>query len=187
MIKIKLYIAGKVSPDSVFGTHAWRDAFCTELQQKSGYEIVNLDPKKSSKDFDLNEKDYKLIVGRDCFMINMADLVVVNLTDDISVGGSQEMLIAKYFKKPLIGIAPKEGKFNKEETEILGRKYRDYIHPFVAIPCDRVLQNIDELADVIRKEYKELIRNPKTISVLDDALNYYQSHFHDKDLILHAK
>lgn len=187
MENIKVYIAGKVSPQSVFGTHAWRDKFCEDLSKKSGHNIINLDPTKSSPDFFLNEKDYKLIVGRDCFMINSADLVIVNLTDDISVGGSQEMLIAKHFKKPLIGIAPIDGKFNKKEKEILGRKYKDYIDPFVNISCDRVVENIDELAKLIKNELEKLMTSPKTSDTLNKVLRYYEDNFYKDDKILHIK
>ncbi len=171
-IKIKVYVAGKVSPNSVFGTHDWRDGFCKELSEKSGFEILNLDPVKLEMDFNFDHKDSKMIVGKDCFLIKDSDIVIVNLTDDISVGGSQEMLIAKYYKKPLIGIAPRGGKFNKDEKEILGKKYKDYTDPFVAVSCDRVVENIDECA----KALKDYFGNPKikTIEILDEALEYYQ-------------
>jgi len=187
MKKLKLYIAGKVNPESVFGTHNWRDNFCKEISEKSGYEIINLDPTKSSDNFELNEKDDQLIYGRDCFMIQSADLVIVNLTDDISVGGSQEMLIAKYFGKPLIGLAPKGCKFNVAEKIIYGNKYNDYVNPFISIPCDEVVENIDEIVEVLKTKLDILLKNPKTINVLDDAINYYKLNFFDKDTILHDK
>lgn len=30
---MKLYVAGKISKNSVFGTHDWRDAFCVNLNR----------------------------------------------------------------------------------------------------------------------------------------------------------
>src|SRR3989338_10455224 len=127
MKKLNLYIAGKVSPTAtVAGRTDWRDGFCERLTELSGFDINNLDPTKNHEYFELDEKDVKLIFGRDCFMIKSADIIIVNLTDDISVGGSQEMLIAKYYHKPLIGIAPKEGKFFKSKKDILGKIYNDW-------------------------------------------------------------
>ncbi len=41
---MKLYIAGKVSKNSVFGTHQWRDNFVGELAKLSGLELSHLDP-----------------------------------------------------------------------------------------------------------------------------------------------
>jgi len=181
---LKIYIAGKVSPNSVFGTHNWRDNFCIELSQKSGFNIINLDPTKSHDGFVLDEKNSKLIFGRDCFMIEKADLVVVYLTDDISVGGSQEMLIAKYYEKPLIGIAPKEGKFNKKKKEILGVVYKDWVHPFVSVPCDTVTESIDGAASFIKNFFLESPQAVKGLSIIDESVEYYKKEYHHLDRFL---
>lgn len=183
--RLKVYIAGKVSPDSVFRKHDWRDEFCKQLGELSGWDIINLDPTKSSEDFFLDENNAALIVGRDCFMIRSADLVIVNLTDDISVGGSQEMLIAKYYKRPLIGIARKGGKFFQEEKEILGKTYKNWMHPFVLISCDKVVEDIQGAADAIKELFFLLVGRIKDISVFDETLSYYETHHHKNDRMLH--
>ena len=185
MNKLKVYIAGKVSPKSVLGRHDWRDDFCTQLAKLSGSEIVNLDPTKSYDDFDLDENNPMLMFGRDCFMIKSADLVIVNLTDDVSVGGSQEMLIAKYYNKPLIAIAPKGGKFFKSEKEIQGKIYKDWVHPFVVIPCDSFVEDINGVADFIKNLFLKSDHQVKGISVIDDAVKYYMKHHYEDDLFLH--
>jgi len=185
MKKLKVYIAGKVSPNSVFGRHDWRDEFCAKLAELSGFGFVNLDPTKSHDEFALDENNTMLIFGRDCFMIKSADLVIVNLTDDISVGGSQEMLIAKYYHKPLIGIAPKGGKFFKEEKEILGKIYKNWVHPFVSIPCDIVVEDINGAADFIKNFFSKPDNSVKGIEVLDESLEYYKDHHHENDQFLH--
>ena len=173
MKAVKIYISGKVSPDSVFGTHDWREGFCRELSKKSGLEVINLDPVKVEAEKNMDQKDSKLIFGKDCWLIKQADLVVVNLTDDISVGGSQEMLIAKYYKKPLVGISPKDGKFNRTEKEILGKVYKDWLHPFVSVPCDKIVEDVDGLADFVKRFFPNKDIHIKTISIIDEALDYY--------------
>ncbi len=182
---LKIYIAGKVSPNSVFGRHDWRDGFCEELVKLSGFEFVNLDPTKSHDGFNLDENNDRLIFGRDCFMIKTADLVIVNLTNDISVGGSQEMLIAKYYQKPLIGIAPKEGKFYKSKKEILGKTYEDWIHPFVKISCDELVEDINGVAGFVKDYFSNFNNSAKGIEVLEEALLYYKKHHHENDKFLH--
>ena len=184
MDKLKVYVAGKVSPNSIFGTHDWRDSFCGRLSEIIGIKIINLDPTKSDKMFDLDENNTRLIFGRDCYMIKSADIVIVNLTDDISVGGSQEMLIAKYFSKPLIGISPRNGKFNKEEKEILGKVYKNWVHAFVHIPCDALAENIDEVAVHIKKIISSNDLSIKSLSIIDENIKYYlKNHYHlDKSL-----
>jgi len=167
MKAIKVYVAGKVSPNSVFGKHDWRDGFCEELSKKSGIKIINLDPTKG----DIDQNNSKLVVGRNNFLIKSADLVIVNLTDDISVGGSQEMLIAKYYKKPLVGLAQKGGKFNKSEKEMFGKVYKNYIDPYVNLCCDKVIESMSELANFIRNQTP--VKKIKDLSFLDEALAYY--------------
>ncbi|OIO50030.1 MAG: hypothetical protein CO042_03360 [Parcubacteria group bacterium CG_4_9_14_0_2_um_filter_41_8] len=186
MKKLKVYIAGKVSPNSVFGRHDWRDEFCAKLAELSGFEFINLDPTKTHDDFNLDENNDKLIFGRDCFMIKSADLVIVNLTDDISVGGSQEMLIAKYYHKLLIGIAPKNGKFCKDEKEILSKIYKNWIHPFVSIPCDIIVEDINGVADFIKNFFLKPDKFVKSIEVLDESLQYYKDNHHKDDQFLHV-
>jgi len=95
---VKVYVAGKISKDSVFGTHDWRVNFCYELEKVSELKLKNLDPTKTGTD----QSDSLLVFGADCYLISQSNVVIVYLSDDISIGGSQEILIAKYFKIPVI-------------------------------------------------------------------------------------
>ncbi|MCL4387352.1 hypothetical protein M1307_03075 [Patescibacteria group bacterium] len=169
MKEIKIYIAGKISANSVFKTHHWRDEVIKVLSTKSGFKIKNLDPAKSKE----NQNNPELIVGQDCFLIKSADLVIVFLSDDISVGGSQEMLIAKYFNKPLIGIAPRGGKFNKDKENILGKTYTNWKHPFVAVTCDTVVESVEEAGSHIKEYFQKSKKTFKNIKILDYCLKYY--------------
>ena len=182
MKRIKVYVAGKVSAQSVFGTHDWRGKFCQQLGDLLGQEIVNLDPTKAPTGFELDQNNERLIVGRNNFMIREADIVVVCLSDDISVGGSQEMLIAKYYQKPLIGLAPRGGKFNKDVKELLGKEYHDYVDPYVKMSCDYIATTIGEVADGIKK-IMAARQAPKDLSVLDEVLEYYRDNYQPRDEI----
>lgn len=174
---LKVYVAGKVSKDSVFGKHDWRDEFCQELSRLCGSPIINVDPTKAELGFDLDENNAELIFGRDCYMIQQADLVIVNLTNDISVGGSQEMLIAKYFDKPLVGIAPFGGKFYMAKKEMMGKEYTNWMHAFVKYPCDKVVEDIQGVADYI----KSGLGPAKSIKIIDESIEYYLKHHHEHD------
>ena len=174
MKQIKVYVAGKVSSNSLMGGSYWREEFCKQLEEKSGFEIVNLDP-TSRKTMPL---DSEMVFGRDSFFIKNSDLVIVNLTDDISVGGSQEMLIAKYFKKPLLGIARKGGKFVNSEYNDHGRIV-DFVHPFIFVPCDAIVNDVDEAAAWIRNSFENT--KPKGIECVDKSIEYYIKKYLDKD------
>ncbi len=165
------------------GSADWRAQLTQKLAEKTGWHIINLDPARAEGGFDRNENDAQLIFGRECFMISRADLVIVNLTDDISVGGSQEMLIAKYFRKPLIGLAMKGGKFYKEKTVILGKTYRDHIHPFVKMTCDAIVEDLDGVAQYLVTRFEKA--QPKDIGILNGSIAYYQRGFFHRDPYLH--
>jgi hypothetical protein len=165
---LRVYIAGKVSKNSVFGTHHWRDEFCVKLEELSGLNLINLDPVKTSTKLD----DPDEIFGCDCFLISSADVVVVYLSDDISIGGSQEILIAKYAHKPVIGLAPLGGKFNGSTKEYAQGTVHNYKDPFVFNTCDKVCATIEEVAAAL----KTLDALPvKTMSLIDAAVNKYET------------
>ncbi|MFH1089346.1 MAG: NUDIX domain-containing protein [Candidatus Uhrbacteria bacterium] len=182
--EIKVYIAGKVSKDSMFQTSFWREPFCRELSGLTGLAIKNLDPTvfEEGKQFDENNAD--LIFGRDCFMIKSADAVIVYLSDDISVGGSQEMLIAKYFKKPLIGLVPKQSKFFGHK-ELYGREYKNWTHPFVKLSCDYLVHDIEEAAICLLELFPDKKRT-KDISFIEQAVSYYTKNYLPTDKLLHS-
>ncbi|HUS25805.1 MAG TPA: hypothetical protein VMY99_00460 [Nevskiaceae bacterium] len=166
---VNVYVAGKVAKNSVFGRHDWRDGFVQELQKLSGRQLYNVDPTKTGADL----RDPAQIFGADCYMISHCDVVVVYLSDDISVGGSQEILIAKYFAKPVIGLAPHGGKFNGAVKEYFGEVVKNVQDPFVFATCDVVCKTIEEVGEVL----KDLERvRPKTLDIIPTAITNYKKH-----------
>jgi hypothetical protein len=158
---LKVYVAGKVSKDSVFRTHYWRDEFRSKLQKLSGMKLVNLDPTKTEAD----HNNPAQVFGKDAALIKEADVLIAYLTDDISVGCSQEILIAKYFSKPVIALAPHGGKFNGASREYFGKLIHNYKDPFVFTTCDVVCSDIVEVAKAIKTLDKI---TPKKIDIIKD-------------------
>lgn len=159
MKAIKIYIAGKVSKESVFGKHHWRDEFCAQLEELSGRKLENLDPLQNDE-----QDDPQAVFQRDIELIKQCDVFIVYLSDDISVGGSQEILIAKYFNKPVIGLAPLGGKFNGARKEMLGKVIENYKDPFVFSTCDVIVENIEKAAEALQtyesiktKNFRQLV------------------------------
>lgn len=146
MRTLTVYIAGKVSKESFFQKHHWRDEFCQRLEELSGRTLKHLDPLEGQNPNSSPEH----IFAQDCQRIKQADGLVVYLSDDISVGGSQEILIAKYFKKPVIGFAPNGGKFNGSSRKMLGEHIENYKDPFVFSTCDVVCGTLEETAKKIK-------------------------------------
>lgn len=184
-MELKVYVAGKVSKESVFGTHDWRDPFCVELSKLIGIPIKNLDPTKNSPGFDLNQSNAILIYGRNAYMISISDVVIVNLTNDISVGGSQEMLLAKYFKKPLIGIAPRGGKFVRAEKELMGKIYLDWTDPIVNYTCDAVVEDLVGAAKFINEDLLTGKYKTKSLDIINKSIEIYKANYYERDSFLH--
>ncbi len=159
---IRVYVAGKMSKHSHFGSYTWRDDFLREITKMTGLKFISLDPTRASKDY----KDLEMVFGSDIHMISQIDVLVVYLSDDISVGGSQEILIAKYLNKPVIGLAPVGGKFNGGTKEIAGQMIKNYRHPFVYSTCDIVCDDIKGVAEALKTLDKI---KPKTIKIIDEA------------------
>lgn len=164
----KVYIAGKISKNSIFGTHDWRDNFCAELEKISGLKLDNLDPTKTGAD----QSDSQLVFGADSYLISRSDVLVVYLSDDISIGGSQEIVIAKYYKIPVIGLARQGGKFNGADKEYFGKVIKNYKDPFVFTTCDVVCKTIEEVAETLKK-LKTI--KPKTLDIIPESIEYYLS------------
>lgn len=159
---MKVYVAGKMSAHSEFSSHEWRDEFLSELSELSGISFVSYDPTLGTKDY----QDSELVFGSDVHMISQVDLVIVYLSDDISVGASQEILIAKYYSKPVIAFAKPGSKFKVPSKEIAGTIIKDYRHPFVYSTCDLVCEDMEELAEAL-KHIDEM--EVKTLDIIKNA------------------
>lgn len=179
MKPIKVYVAGKMSKHSSFDSHLWRDDFLKEISMITGLKFISFDPTRASKDY----KDLEMVFGSDVHMISQIDVLVVYLSDDISVGGSQEILIAKYFKKPVIALAPLGGKFNGGIKEIAGQMIKNYKHPFVYSTCDVVCDDVEAVAEAFKNLDKI---KPKTIGMIDEAKNKFsKEHLKSKLYVEH--
>lgn len=164
--RLKVYVAGKMSKHSHFDSHHWRDDFLGEIAKLTGLKFISFDPTRATK----NYSDPELVFGSDVHMISQVDVLIVYLTDDISVGGSQEILIAKYLKKPVIGLAPRGGMFISDTKEITGKVIKNYKHPFVFTTCDVVCSDIKEVAKALKNLDKI---KPKTIKIIDQAYHKF--------------
>lgn len=174
MKRLKVYVAGKMSGHSHFSSYAWRDDFLKEISNLSGLKFISYDPTKASKDY----SDPEMVFGSDIHMISQVDVVIVYLSDDISVGGSQEILIAKYLKKPVIALAPRGGKFNGSAKEVANQMIEDYKHPFVYSTCDVVCDDIQSVAEAL-KNLDNI--TPKTIKIIEQANDKFSKrHLKDK-------
>jgi hypothetical protein len=167
---IKIYVAGKMSKHSHFRTHFWRDEFLGEINRLTGLSFISFDPIRTIKDY----TDPELVFGSDVHMISQVDVLVAYLSEDFSVGGSQEILIAKYFNKPVIALAPRGSSFNRQSKEVTGQIIKNFRHPFVYSTCDVVCEDVEEVAKVLQNMRK---LKPKSLTLIEKAqLRFEKAH-----------
>lgn len=114
------------------------------------------------------------LVGHDLNLIKTADVVIVNAETKLGAGTAQEMVVAKYFKRPVITVLPKDTHHRKSNVVFSGTKIDDWIHPFILTFSDAVLENVDKCAEWIQNFSKEPGAKIKDIAVIDEAVTAYQ-------------
>lgn len=149
----------------------WKTDYKKVLLQLENVEFVDGDAwKDETKPF--------LLFGHDLNMIKTSDIVIVNaekkIGRGIGVGTAQEIMVAKYFSKPVITILPKNTHHRRSDIVFDGTLISDWISPFLLSTSDLVVETIRESLSWI-KEYVEHPKNKKikNIRIIDDAIVAY--------------
>lgn len=116
-----------------------------------------------------------LVVGHDLWLIKNSDIIIVHATTKIGAGTAQEMVIAKYFQKPLVTVMPKNTHHRRSNVTFSGTLIPDWIHPFIFTSSDYVAEGIDQAILWI----KQFLKNPKkikvkNISIFDDKITLFE-------------
>jgi len=120
----------------------------------------------------LDEGDFLQVVGQDFGHIKRASLIVINAEEKIGAGTAMEMVAAKYFKKPVITVLPKDTHHRRSNIVFHGKIVKDWIHPFIWVFSDLIVESIGEV-EAIKKKLETV--KVKDISVIDQAINYSAS------------
>ena len=122
---------------------------------------------------DMDESDFLLIVGKDSKSIKQSDLVIVNAEERLGVGTSHEMLIAKYFSKPVVTVLPKNS-YHRRNNVLFQGKYlvKDWMHPFIHTFSDFVVEEVKEIEKIKHK----IFQTPtKDLTIIDKAIRHRES------------
>jgi hypothetical protein len=172
-MKFKIFLAGSV-PKGDSERKQWTDwktDYKKILSQFDNLEFLDGDTwKDDTKPF--------LLFGHAVNLIKTADIVIVNaekkIGNGIGVGTAQEIIVAKYFSRPVITVLPKNTHHRRSNIEFNGTMISDWISPFLLSTSDLVVETIDGSLRWI----KEYIENPKSkkikdINIIDDAIEAY--------------
>jgi len=172
-MKFKIFLAGSV-PKGDNERKQWTDwktNYKNVLSQFDNVEFLNGDEwKDDSKPF--------LLFGHAVNLIKTADIVIVNAEKKIGcgigVGTAQEIIVAKYFSRPVITVLPKNTHHRRSNVEFNSTKISDWVNPFLLSTSDLVVETIDNSLSWI----KEYLENPeskkiKNIGIVDEAIAAY--------------
>jgi hypothetical protein len=162
---MKIYLAGNVPKgDKELESYVnWRKHYAAIISRHLKAEFI--DPYERCEG--VREDDPISVFGADCRHIKESDLIIINAENQLGVGTSQELVIAKYFQKPVITILPK-GSFHRKINALFdGEIIEDWIHPFIYAFSDVILERIEDFQ--FTPESLNKIQ-PKTISIIDSAI-----------------
>lgn len=145
---------------------------------KKDYEGKLLEAIPNSKilhgDLISDKEGPEVVVGHDLWLAKHSDVVLINATSKIGAGTAQEMVLAKYFKKPVVSILPRDTHHRRSNITFLGETVEDWIHPFIFVSSDFVAESIDEAISWIKdsegKKIKDFSVFEKEISVFETKL-----------------
>ena len=118
---------------------------------------------------DLDEGDFLQVVGADFGYIKQASLIVINAEEKIGAGTAMEMVAAKYLKKPVVTVLPKNTHHRRSNVVFHGKLVEDWIHPFIWAFSDFVVESVEEIEGL--KEQLDSCK-VKDITVIDQAIEY---------------
>lgn len=125
---MRVYLAGSVpkGDEEEAVSTSWRKVYEEELVKTVG-GVELFDPSIFNK----LEGDAFAVAGADSWNIQKSDVVVVNAEEKLGAGTAMEFVIAKYFKKPVITVLPKNSHHRRSNMRFEGKLVEDWIHPFI--------------------------------------------------------
>lgn len=172
-MKFKIFLAGSIpkGDDARKQWTDWKADYKKILSQLDNVQFVDGDAwKDETKQF--------LLFGHDLNLVKISNIVIVNadkkIGKGIGVGTAQEIMVAKYFSRPVITVLPKNTHHRRSNIIFDNTQISDWISPFLLSTSDLVVETIDESLVWI----KEYMKHPKSkkiknISIIDDAIAAY--------------
>lgn len=170
-MKIKIAILGKVPKGDKAreSFHDWKQEYLTKIKAALPEASV------LHGDHIRDDVGSELVVGHDVWTVKNADIVIVDARDKVGAGTAQEMIMAKYFKRPLVAVIPKETHHRKSNLTFNGVMIADWVHPFLDVTSDYVAANVDDAIDWIKKYSEGAIKKRiKDIGVIEAAIARFE-------------
>ncbi len=169
----KIFLAGSVpkGDDNRNKWDDWKTHYKEIFSQLSNVDFMDGDTwKDDTKPF--------LLFGHAANLVKTSDLVIVNAEKEIGTGigagTAQEIIVAKYFSRPVVTILPKNTHHRRSNVVFNGIMISDWISPFLLTTSDLIAESAHDSLVWI----KEYAKNPKSktiknINIIDSAIDTY--------------
>ena len=170
--KIAIYLAGTIHK----GHEKTDESYWTQedllflRKELSEFEISFLNPALRSD----NLSDAFSVFGRDMLQVFCSSIVFVDARERRGLGVGAEMMWAKINRIPVVAWAPKETHYHKNTASILGTSIENYMHPFVASLCDKVVEGLADGASWIRAAVSDPSIKIRGIEYIGSAMQHYK-------------
>ena len=166
---IKVYLAGKIPKgDEIGQLEDWRAELERQLAATERFEFL------SPEDPTLDEAEPRIVFGHDCYLVSRCDILLVNAPEKLGVGTAQEMVIAKYMRKHVYTILPRDTHHRRTNLNMHGRIVADWVHPFIYAMSDAIFESPRDFTDFTAKHPTDLLDLPKkSLSEIDGAVAAY--------------
>ncbi len=175
-MSIKITILGKVPKgDDVRASFAdWKEEYITKITR--ALPEANI----LHGDHIRDDAGPELVVGHDLWTVKNADIVIVDAREKIGAGTAQEMLMAKYFNRPLVSVIPRDTHHRRSNITFNGVLIKDWIHPFLDVCSDYVAESIDDAAAWAKRYTDDNTHQKiKDITVFTDAIDEFTTKLPD--------
>lgn len=180
-MKFKIFLAGSIpkGDDARKQWNDWKTEYKKILSRFNNVEFSDGDAwKDDTKPF--------LLFGHAVNLVKTSDIIIVNaekkVGNGIGVGTAQEIMVAKYFSRPVIIVLPKNTHHRRSNIVFNDTLIADWISPFLLSMSDLVVETIRDSLPWI-KEYMENKKSKKikNISIIDDAITAYSETRNNKE------
>ncbi len=171
---MKVFLAGKIPKGEELKSYKdWRQEY-KEILLKNFPDMEFLDPDNTKANHVTSEADSLFWFGHGAWMAKESDVIIIQADRKIGMGTGQEMLIAKYFNKPVITILPKDTHHRRTNLTMRSGFVPDWIHPFVNSTSDIIVETLEDAVTWLKEyEANKSSKEIKTINLLDDSIAYY--------------
>lgn len=139
MSEVNVYLSGGMSGLSLEEQTKWRKAIRDEILYNCKLEKkpVFFDPTQHYSVFEEEHKSEREAMEYDLYKLRNSDLVIVNFNSPKSIGTSMELMLAKEYHIPVIGL-------NKDGLDV---------HPWLIECTTRMCNDIREVVDHVVSFY----------------------------------